>query len=260
VYQFKGGDVVMNGCGAENCYGNGFVGFEKDQGGTVTVNNGATFGSTAGVISEYVPALSLGSGYAVGAFQTSNGPCVLNINGGRYSYINNAAPVVADLVAYNYDEGAYGDRNTTMVSINGVLIPSELSRPFAGRGNWFKYCRNSVNTGNTFHVKAVGTGSKITLPVTPQSGTPRRHLIRLLGINTDGSGVGVNAVEASIGFTSQMTTSNLSFWNTSNVANVLPVGGTIEITLLAPMTDPEFTIDFLSTNGKLLDLNGITIS
>jgi hypothetical protein len=256
IFQFNGGDIVMNGCGTENSYGNGFVGFALDQSTNVTANNCTAFVFA----STYDPTATRGADWAVGPFQFGNGPANLTINGGRYTYSNAVAPVVADLVAFNYDQGAYGVRNLSMVNVGSTVIPSNLQNAFAGRGDFNRFCRIPINYRNQYTRKLSGTGTVITIPIVSQANSAQRHVIRLLGVNYASNSTAVRGTEATIDFASLTTISSISFWNSKNIASVAASGMNLQITLTSALTDPEIVIEPLSTNQKLIDLSNITIA
>lgn len=256
VYQFDGGDVVMNGCGTENAYGNGFVGFSLDQSTNVTVNNCTAFI----LASTYDPTATRGANWAVGPFQFGNGPANLTINGGRYSFANAVAPVVADLVAFNYDQNAYGIRNLSMVNVGSTVIPTNLQNAFAGRGDFNRYCRIPINYRNQYTRTLSGTGTVITIPIVSQNASTQRHVIRLLGVNRASNSTAVLGTEATIDFASLTNIVSISFWNSKNITSVAASGMNLQITLTSALTNPEIVIEPLSTNQKLIDLNNITIA
>jgi hypothetical protein len=256
IYQFDGGDVVVNGCGTENSYGNGIFGFSLDQSTDVTVNNGTAFGCS----STYVPDSSLGTGWAVGPFQFGRGPANLTINGGRYTWTNTAAPVVADLVAFNYDEGTYGSRNLMMVNVSSTVLPSNLQSPFAGLGNYFKFCRIAIDSRNQYTRQISGTGTVITIPIVSQADSAQRHLIKILAINYDSNNTNPYGTEASIDFASLTALYNISYWNSKNISSVTASGMNLQITLTSSLVNPSIVIEPLSTNQRLINLNNITIA
>jgi hypothetical protein len=256
VYHIVGGDVSMNGCGMENCYGNGYLNLGLDDSANVTVNNGTTFN----LRSEYVPDVALGAGWAVGPFQFGRGPKSLVINGGRYDFTNTSAPVVADLVAFNYDEGAYGAINRTMVWINAPVAPSDLLAPFAGRGNFNRYCRNALDVRNTYTRFVSGTGTVITIPIVSQVNATQRHVLRILAVNRNPNTNVPYGTELTLDFASLNTLVNISYWNSKNVASVAASGMNLQITLSNALVNPEIIIEPLSTDQKLIDLDNITIA
>jgi hypothetical protein len=270
VYHFFTSSVVMNGCGAEGCYGNGVVGVEI--GSNIMVNNLTSYSCR----SAFVPDYAKYPNYAVGPIQTGTSACRLFITGLHTEDWHNTAvdssyptKPVAGAVAFNYDEAAGGAQVTNMVLVGGASGASSVT--FAGNGPWRKYCLTTNDLTNVVRgdnktisapIVVTGTGTKILIPIKSQTTTNRKHYLKITGLDGAVHGSIPCGFQGECFFVSRnsgpinFTTFNLQ--NITSLARNAENAG-VEVTLSASRTNPMIMLEILSEQPSLIDIEHITL-
>ena len=270
VYHFYTSSVVMNGCGAEGSYGNGVVGVEI--GSNITINNLTSYGCR----STFVPDYAKYPNYAVGPIQTGTTACGLFITGLHMEDWHNTAvdstyptKPVAGAVAFNYDDAAGGAQPTKMVVVGGASGAS--SGTFAGNGQWRRYCLTTYDLGNvirgenkiiTAPVVVAGTGTRILIPIKPQTTINRKHYLKITGLDGAANGLAPLSFQGECSFSSLNSGPvNFTTWNLQNVTSIARNAGNtgVEVTFSASRTNPMLMLEILSEQPSLIDTEKITI-
>lgn len=270
VYHFYTSSVVMNGCGAEGCYGNGVVGMEF--GSEITINNLTSYSCR----STFVPDYAKYPDYAVGPIQTGTTACSLLIVGLHVEDWHNTVvdatyptKPVAGAVAFNYDDAAGGAKATKMVIVGGASGAS--AGTFAGHGQWRRYCLTSYDLGNVIRgenkiisapIVVTGTGTKIVIPIKPQATINRKHYLKITGLDGTANGVTPLRFQGECAFVSlNAGPINFTTWNLQNVTAMASNAGktAVEVTISTSRTNPMIMLEILSEQPSLIDIDHITI-
>ena len=202
--------VSIISCGAENCYGNGFVRVEASD---ITIT-----GFTGYFLkSDYVPNNNDG----VGFITTGNAKVTLNVSSIYFQGFTNdkiaseSPNTPVSLIANNYSVGGYGQIDRKMIIVNSII--TEAIKPIFDGANGSNNClyvptildkpsfKDYITLGSkcVFSAKKLlGSGNKIMIPILPNTNANIPHMITIRGIDGSYNSVTPKSFVAHIEFTS----------------------------------------------------------
>ena len=264
--------MVMSGCGAEHCYGDG------------AVHCNATFLTINGLVCtdikserEVDPSIR-----AVGLIVHSGEASKIIINSLIVNndfenvYVTKNYPSADQyLIAYNYSNSTYGPRAEKGIIASAIKA---LSAPLLGGvGDYSKECLILDEHGKVVYVEEqlnvdgrkfypvrtltnASGSNKLTIPFISQSNCNYVHLIKATGINNAGNSNIPNAFEFTLEISSLSNVNHATLINASSDAmSVSTSGMNAVITLPATYTNLNISIETMSVKENLIDLDGIKL-
>ena len=264
--------VAMNGCGVENCWGNGAVCCAASY---LTINGLVC----TNVKSRFVANPSQKAvGMIVHGSDASN--IIINSlftnNDFENLYVTETYPNAEQyLIAYNYATSVYGARNGKGIVASGL---HSYSAPLLGGiGDYAADCvvldeygevvsvGNHLNLGGRkfYPVRNLthGSGSnKLTIPFNSQSSANRVHLIRVTGLNSVNNSNIPNAFEFTLEIASLSNVNHATLIQKSSDSMSVAVSGmNAVITLPASYTSLYVSVETMSVKDNLINLDGMKL-
>jgi hypothetical protein len=255
VYNFFICNMTMNGCGAEAAYGNGVINATSSQ---LTINNITSYSCR----STYVPDYATYTNYAVGPVQLGlswNKITASNLYflDWQNTAVNTSYPSkpVASVVAYNKTSSFFGQ----------VFLSPGAFTDFAGQGEIKQDCTfpAPTYTQNIYYQTITGTGTVISIPITSQSVTNRKHTIILTGLDGTINGSSPLPFAATASFVAlNAGPINIVTTGFQNMTSVTAAGSgsALNFTISASRTNPIVKIELLSEDVKLINVTSTTIA
>jgi hypothetical protein len=264
--------VAMNGCGVENCWGNGAVCCSASY---LTINGLVC----TNVKSRFVANPSQKAvGMIVHGSEASN--IVINSlftnNDFENLYVTETYPNADQyLIAYNYATSVYGARNGKGIVASGL---HSYSAPLLGGiGDYAADCLLLDEYGEVVTVdKHLNLGgrkfypvrnlthasgsNKLIIPFNSQSSANRVHLIRVTGLNSVNNSNIPNAFEFTLEIASLSTVNHATIIQKSSDAMSVDVSGmNAVVTLPASYTSLYVSIETMSVKDNLINLEGVKL-
>ena len=264
--------VVMSGCGVENCWGNG------------AVYCAASFLTINGLVCTNVKSERVvdPSVLAVGMIVHNSEASKIIINSVMVNndfentYVTKNYPSAAQyLIAYNFSNGAYGDRGEKGIIASGLKA---ISAPLLGGvGNYDKECLLMDDHGEVVsvekHLNLAGrkfypvrnlkhsSGSnKLTIPFKSQSDANRVHLLRVTGISNQNNSNIPNAFEFTLEISSLSNVNHATLIHARpDTMSVATSGMNAVVTLPASYTSLNVSIETMSVKDDLINLEGVKL-
>jgi hypothetical protein len=265
VYNLYLSSLTLNGCAAEYSFGNGFI---NSEGGFATLNSPVSFVCS----STYEPDYTNYPNYAVGPIQTGSLYSSVTVNNPRIeswtnTYVSTNFPTkpVATLVAFNYDENAYGSRASVMVFATSHNMTGTV---FAGHGNVAKYCKQfltgdlltsaSVIKFNGFN--ASGSGTTLTIPITSQVTLNTKHYLKVNGVTGTANATTIVPFAFEVSFISLNLLRSITIVSSVGVASITDSGMNLIVTLNTATNIPLVFAEINSENPALVGVTSMTCS
>ena len=265
IYNMFLSTMTLNGCGAEYGFGNGFI---SCTGGFATLNSPVSFGCS----STYEPDYTNYPNYGVGPIHTDGLFACITVNNPRIeswtnTYVSTNFPTkpVATLVAFNYDEIAYGARESVMVFATSHSMTGTV---FAGHGNTAKYCKQfltgdlltsaSVIKFNGFNV--TGSGTILTIPITSQVTLNTKHYLKVNGVTGTANATAIVPFAFEVSFVSLNLLRSITVVSSVGVASITDSGMNLVITLNVATNIPLVFAELNSENPSLVNVTSMTCS
>ena len=264
--------MIMSGCGAENCYGDG------------AVHCNATYLTINGLICTNVkserevdPSIR-----AVGLVVHSGEASKIVINGLLVNsdfenvYVTKNYPTAEQyLLAYNYTNSTYGARGDK--GIIASAVKSLQNQILGGVGDYNKECllldeygkvvyaEKQLNVdGRKFYpvrtLTSTSGSNKLSIPFISQSNCNYVHLVRVMGINNEINSNVPNAFEFTLEISSLSDVNHAALINASSDSmSVATSGLNAIVTLPATYTSLNVSIETMSIKDNLINLDAVTL-
>ena len=270
VYHFiMSRGVTMNGCGVENCWGDGAVHSEASWltiNGLVCTNVKSAYEKTEGAVGMIThngeaSKIIINSVFANNAFENTYVKAK-NPNAEQY------------LIAYNYSHSVYGERDTVAIIASGLHCHNPI---IGGSGNFAKDClimdeygkvvnvleQLNLNGRRFYPVLSLVSGSgsnKLIIPFHSQSNCNYVHYIRVIGINNYKNENIPNAFEFTLEVSSLNTANHATLINKSGSGmSVSTSGMNAIVTLPATYYYLNISVEIMSVKEDLINVGGISL-